>query len=725
MIQKYFSCSLLILALLAISPGLALADLDDFTVSDSDGATINVAAGYRWVSTDDNPNRAAEYSYLDDSAFFKLFYDRDLGESYFSINTDFQNENDYRFDVNVNHKSLLRVDLRTERYYHNLDHIPYQDHPEARPSAESTLTNVVDVSDPDNPVPAEDRDITESYYSDQDPGADYNRRITTDEIKVRAKLPNYPAHLNVSYWHMEKKGKEQLRFVDENCAGACHMQSSTRRVDRVTDEITAGFDAHLGPVDIAFLQTLRELRVKEATPVDSFASHTLRYFGPARSLEHSALPESKMSESAFMINLPPSGGFTSSASFTIGKRENESDVAGVEPTDPESDYQKLTADVTYTPEEHWTFNFRYRMLDLDSDSITTQTSNGISSPANPFSFSGVPVRQSMDLDRDNYAATVAYRPSRMVTIKGDFEREEIQRTNTGLGQHNTFAGIDNPYWDLPQDETINRLRLSLFSRLLEKSALKINSWYQHKSVDNPAYSTTLNSSGEFFVNASYRPSAIWGVTSSLDILRGENDDHTVTQYDHNGAATPYDLDRDEERENLSLGLWFIPSERISADFNYGLLRSKIDQDVLFGAEPNPADPGGLEDYTILDDDADYEQKVHTLSAGVNLRVMENLSCRVEGYHIRSKAEFSPSGESRTLDFIDGDFVGEALAETSSLDEISELDIRQNGIKTRIRWAFSKTLSAGLEYTFDEYDDRNGNVFDGSAQTCMASLSGRF
>ena len=48
------------------------------------------------------------------------------------------------------------------------------------------------------------------------------------------------------------------------------MQSRTRKFDLVTEEITAGFDAHLGPVDIAFLQTLREFREKGHNPEDPF-----------------------------------------------------------------------------------------------------------------------------------------------------------------------------------------------------------------------------------------------------------------------------------------------------------------------------------------------------------------------------------------------------------------------------------------------------------------------
>ena len=42
--------------------------------------------------------------------------------------------------------------------------------------------------------------------------ADYGRRVTIDEVKVRGKLPSYPAHINLSYWRMEKQGNEQLRF---------------------------------------------------------------------------------------------------------------------------------------------------------------------------------------------------------------------------------------------------------------------------------------------------------------------------------------------------------------------------------------------------------------------------------------------------------------------------------------------------------------------------------
>ena len=268
--------------------------------------------------------------------------------------------------------------------------------------------------------------------------------------------------------------------------------------------------------------------------------------------------------------------------------------------------------------------------------------------------------------------------------------------------------------------------------MLQRSALKLNGWYEHRNIDNPAYGTTLGSSDQAFLSATFKPSPTWGATASIDLLRGNNDDRTVMQFyddDENGQTpgirVPYDLDRREERETFALGTWYTPNEIFSADFNYGLLHSRIDQDVLFGSEPDPTDPGGTTDYTILDKDSDYSQQVQTLSAGVNLRVTESLSCRVEGYHVRSKASFSPGFDPATYLYILGSLAGEGQANRSGMKEINELDIRQNGIKARLRWEMSSSLTAGLEYTYDDYEDRNASAFDGSVQTCLASLSGVF
>ncbi len=663
MFDQSMKYGILLFALLALLPGVSHADLDDMSHLEDDTRVIAAAVGYRSIDTDGNAGRAAEYSYLDDSATFDLLYKRDLGSTHFSLSSDFNNENDYIFEGEFNYKALLRLNVMTERLYHNLDHIPYNVSTlEARQPAGTSVS-----------------------YQDLDKDAIYGRRVTIDEVKVRGKLPTYPAHINLSFWQMEKKGKEQLRFVSENCAGSCHMQSTTRDVNRVTEEFKAGIDAHLGPVDVAFLQTLRQFKEKAANPNDYFDYHS-SVNDPAPGpvmlgrdegyYDHDVTPDSELSESTFMVNLPPSGGFVTSASYTLGKRENNSSVTNVSPTDAETDYQKLAADVTYTPGERWTFNFRYRMFELDSDVPAFQTTNG----STTFNNGTVPVRESIDIDRDNYAAYISYRPSHKTTFKGEFEREVEERSDTG---ERGFSRFSNPpaEWALPSRETTDRFRLSFYNRMLERSALTFRGWYQHINVDNPAYGTTLTDSSEVFFSASYKPSMYWGATGSIDILRGE------------GSG------RDKDSENLALGMWYIPNEIVSADFNYGLLKTNIDEHVEFGE--------------TIPSDAVYDQKVHTVSAGVNIRPVEKINCRMEAYHIRSEASFDPSFEDSGLSTDDG------------LKEISKLDIRQNGFKARISWKLTDMLTAGVEYKFDDYESRNSSAFDGTAQMLMASLSGTF
>jgi hypothetical protein len=697
MAQKYMRYGFMALAMLLLTTHFSLADTTDLlTVEDE--RIVDLSAGYRFVDTSDNGNRAAEYSYLNDSPTFNFLVKKYDTNRKFSLAGDFLSHNDFNFAGSLDLK-LFRLQLRSERMYHNLDHVPYLPDPNGREDAPTAVI----------------------FYNDKNLGDDYYKRVTINEVKLRAKIPDYPAHINLAYWRLEKKGDMQLRFVDEGSClsnAACHMQSGTRKIDRVTEEITGGIDAHLGPVDIAFLQTLREFREKTADQNDPFNEHLI-LGRPPGNYDHDYAPDSKLVESTFKINLPPSGGFVTSASYTIGKRENESNGSDVRPVDTETDYQKLAADVTYTPGEKWTVNFRYRMLELDNDGPKSQSS---SVPGYTYVSFGTdtPVRESIDIDRDNYAATVSYRPIRRLTLKGDYEREEIDRSNTGVKQFNSFAGQTNPYWEVPSSETIDRFRLSFFSRHLEKSALKMNGWYEYKHVDNPAYGTSLSESNELFFSASYRPSAIWGATGSIDILRGENDDRTYTQFDENsGLEAPFDLDRDEERENFAIGLWFIPNSIVSADLNYGWLHSKIEQDTLYGAGPDDAsDPFVDTDYSVLDDDSDFEQKTHTISAGINLRILENLNCRVEGYHIRSKSEFTPG-------ISEDDAPVPSIVDPQDLKDISKVDIRQNGFKSRLTWQFTRMLRAQFEYTYDDYDDKDSDVFDGSAQTFIASLGGSF
>ncbi|MDH4007445.1 MAG: hypothetical protein OEU35_05235, partial [Desulfuromonadales bacterium] len=181
MIQKYMRYGVLVLSLLILTTAFSLADSTDL-LNLADEQIVEVAAGYRFVDTDNSPNRAAEYSYLNDSPTFNLVVKRYDTDKKFSLVGDYLGHKDFNFAGDLD-TILFRLHLRSERMYHNLDHVPYLPDPAGRENY-----------DPD-PLPASD-----VGYTDNDPGNDYGRRITINEVKLRGKIPDYPAHINLAYW---------------------------------------------------------------------------------------------------------------------------------------------------------------------------------------------------------------------------------------------------------------------------------------------------------------------------------------------------------------------------------------------------------------------------------------------------------------------------------------------------------------------------------------------
>ena len=78
-------------------------------------------------------------------------------------------------------------------------------------------------------------------------------------------------------------------------------------------------------------------------------------------------PDSKYVASTLKAHTSLSGGVVGAASFTIGERENRTDLSDVRFAQSETDFYKATGDLTLIPSPRWTLNFRYRMLDMDND----------------------------------------------------------------------------------------------------------------------------------------------------------------------------------------------------------------------------------------------------------------------------------------------------------------------------------------------------------------------
>jgi hypothetical protein len=324
----------------------------------------------------------------------------------------------------------------------------------------------------------------------------------------------------------------------------------------------------------------------------------------------------------------------------------------------------------------------------------------------------------MNITRAWYEAIASYRPSKSLTLKAELRREDIDRSGTGdpvAHSSSTTPITINPNWELPDEEILTRVKLGFSTRLLEKSALKLSGWLAIQQNDNPAYGTSYGEGQELFLTTSYTPSPLWGVMANVNLLKQENTDHELHGYD---------LEREKQQQNASLGTWLNPREGLSFDLNYGYFHTNIDQDLLFGTSSATFVPGlGVSNYIIPNDSVDYRQTVHTVTAGMTWQAMESLSCRVEGYHIRSKADFEPDfGEQGPFLYNIYGARYNGTASSADLEEISEVDIRQNGLRGRVDWQIDEHWACGVEATYDDYDEVGNDIYDGSVQTCMVSFS---
>jgi len=649
-----------------------------------------VGVGYKAISTQYEPGRADEYSYHHSSpvGVVHLYNWEDMRG--FSLLGDYRNEADYHAELDLNHRGLVRFRLTTASMFHNLDHLPFDD--VNRPDAFKTT-----------PTPWVN-------FQDLNPGDEYFVKAKQTDALLRVKPGTYPAHINLEYWRLERSGRKQLRFVNhgsdpsgtDSCT-SCHVRSQNRTLNQVTEEVKGSVDAHLGYVDLIAEQLYREFRDRESIPLDDFPSSS--FVRNSGNFQHDEEPDSRLFSTTVKVHTALSGGVTGAATFTIGRRENQTNLSDVQGVRSETDFRKGTADGTWILSPQWTFNLLYRILDMDNSNSSSLVSASEAA--------SVEVRDNVDLTRASYAARISYRPTRNWTVKGDFERKEIHRDHVGAA---TLAEPD-PVWELPKDENINRLRVSLYGRPLGVRKLKLNAWYEYLTSDDPAYGTSTEEGHEGFVGLIWNPTARVGLNASVRGLRQENRNQTFTQHSFNFGTDDtlhfFEEDRRQEKTDFVAGLWWNPVDALALTLNYGFLRTRTLQDLIFSTHAFSATPGDPA-YFVQDDDLENIQRVNTASVGLNWRLLEVLKARVEGRYITSYAAWDPR------------FALEAPAgipvNSDGLKKATRLDIRQKGASVGLDWSPKAEWTCSAQYTFDDYEDRDSNIFDGSVQTYMASVS---
>lgn len=704
--------------LVLVSPGFVFADMEDLGASEKTQAILS--AGYNWVETEDASGRAAEYMYQDVSGTASFEIKGGINDKHFIVDGKYLNENDYAFNAHFDRNNAQKLDLRFEKLFHNLDHIDYN----SRPDAEFTNTL----------VPSQ---ILRANFSDANAADEYSLKVSTNEANLRAKLPDMASHINIGYWQFQKEGEKQMRFADEGCNTQCHVQSKTRELDRTTHQISGGFDVHLGRTDLIMKHTYRELVIDDPIPTDDFQNHfRLRPGTPGtlREFQHSVDPESQMHESTLELHSSLAGGVNLAASGTFGKRKNNSQATGASPIVAEIDYFKGAADVTHTTSSKFSYNFKARYLELDNE-------NTYPDLLDPFVFDGlggldpgglVDVRPSIDIDRASYELIASYRPHKKMTWKGNLKVEQIKRSETGGVSpfHSSSGGtfVNDTVWELPDEEIITTAKVSFFARPMAVSTFKVNGFYKFQNSDEPAYGASFDDSHQLFLSTTYAINPQWGMNASaratLDTL--DNHVHEVI-FDEGPPLVINEVPRDREREqeSVNIGTWYTPIPNVTTTLNYGYNRTAITQDLMYGMSPNNAVTGSAIDYIIMAKDAEFLQEVHSVNGSVAVALLGNVKATVYGYYTRSLANYDPVFATQSFLYRSGPTNLQADASSDGLKDISQYDIDQFGAKAAVDYYFTPDFELTLNYSYDEYNEKYTNDFDGSVQTAMANLAYRF
>lgn len=624
-------------------------------------------AGYRFFSVDGFGGRAAEYERLKSNPTFGATLNRLGRDLKLAVDGSFLNDEDYYGDVLFDYQGYYRFHLRTESLFHNLDHEPVFS-------------------------PAFSLGGNDYVPSDLDPAARYGVKVEQDLAAFRYKLGNYPVHLNLGYWRLLRDGNAQLRFADsafESPAGTTNtIFSTTRRIERQTHEATIGADAHLGPVDVVYSFLVREFDDRIATPRDFFPARVIRsqQVRDAGVQEHNGDPESRFLAHTVKIHTSLTGGIVGAASYTYGRRSNISSSADIRGNDQARDtIHGVAGDIVYTPIREFSLALKYRRQEIDRET-PAEIIHAFSIPAT------VAVRPPLDTEKDTAAVTLSFRPTNLLTLKGEYRGEFLRRDNVAFWNQPTVAVTKA----LPEDTTLHRGTFSVLSRPLK--GMRLNLGYAYTAVDNPSYGSSSEAKHEGEILASYTRAGRWGATANYRLIREKNDQTSMTTLPLITAPVTLLLPRDGTTSHFATSLWFSPLERLTIGGSYALLRKAADQTVLFSGVISGSQAA-----------TNFTSQAQVISVNGSYQLNEKLDLSLVLQHVHSFSEFDPELKS----------VG--VSDTSGIKEISRVRTIENSLSARADYHLTKHFSCALDYTYRDYDNRESTLGEGTVHVVTAML----
>ena len=599
--------------------------------------------GYRDINQSGN-TKAGEYEYLKSSAIGALDMEWDplphrfLLESYYLNNKDYFGEADYAF------KDIVIFNGYTRGVFHNLDHY------------------VLGPDDPTTPSPS---------FTDMNPGALYSVENTMRRAYIRFKTPDFPFHLYADVWTVDREGTIQQIFL-RGFTGGLNIVSQSRDIDWNTQEIRVGANSHLGPVEVDYSHMEKTFQ----SLADSVLYDTYPIPG-SNPVPHNLTPNLESSSDTVKIHTSYSGRLVATGTYTNGERKN--DYSGAR-----AQYWNAGGDVTYMPITSVMFVLKYRHYDLDFSNPSTVIN------VTPTALVAVNVRDSIASSRDVLSATVRYRATDRLTLRGEYVNENIDRTTGTQGATLPPPPVNAPaFWDVPANTTKNTAKIALAYRIMNK--LNFRADYSYMKVDNPAYDTDPNKA------QTARASLTWSPSTWVNTLLSYSTVHeTRDELDAPLAGGSRDATRNQGLASVT----FVVGSRASITASYAYFLNKVDQTITFedGTGAFSLEPG-----------VPYQDVANVGSLALTYAPVDRVNLTASASRSYTRGNFSLMGTS-------------TVTNVGGIAELSNMKVVDSVYAAGIEMQLGKNLGSDIRYQYRKYEDQIDSSQDGTENSLLATLS---
>lgn len=623
----------------------------------------DIKVGYRWISLDGSA-RSGEYEFFQKSDALSAVIEWDRLPHRFMLEYHALNEKDFFKSLDYSFSDIVVFNATSRRLFHNLDHYSF--------------------GAPD-PTP-----LASPFFLDNNQGDLYSTENTFNTFFLRLKTPDFPFHFYAEARSLEKEGTVQQRFLRgyfQSAAGvgAINKVSQSREIDWRTNEVKAGANSHLGPVELDYSHTEKRFEangdkvLSDLYPAAYDGAPVNNTIRASDTYPHNLVPDLESSSDTVKIHTSHTGRIVAAATYTTGEKENRDSNA-------RTDYWNAAGDLTITPVKNLVLFFKYRHYDLTAENPDTVTIVGTS---NTYTYN---VRNSISSQKDIMSSAMRYRATDRLTLKGEYSVEKIQR-EVGTAGATMLLEVPNvtgrttlASWEVAPETTKSTAKLGATHRVMKK--LTARAEYSHAEVDDPAYNFDPDKSDAAKVSFTWTPTQTITALVSYSGVREKRDDL---------EAPLAGGERETSRDQALGSVTYLVGKRSSVTTSYAYYRNQVDHTVTYNILGVPT----------LESGVPYDDVAHVGSLLLTHALTDAMTLTAEASRSYSRGSFRNSG---------------SVPDTSGIAEFSDLKVVEDIYAAGVEIALGKDIGTELRYQYREYNDKVDSANDGTTQIILATMS---